>query len=209
MRVLAPVVLCALSSTALADTPTNTAELGEEIRDLTSDNYRAITVGKLMTFNVGAKCWAKLKQDSRPVDLISTSTRYVAELAKSVTGDEWATLEGSGTTEKAKNRSSIEATVEAFKSTFSLTVSVDGDDCDDGWDPLWLQYEMHALQYMAANVPKSKQAHITITVQAKAKKFSGSVDKTGTKFTFVAPKDVAPKKWQEQMEAVFEKAARK
>lgn len=186
-----------------------TKELAESIRDLTSDNYRAATVGSLMSFKLGAKCWAKLTQESRPTGLISSSTRYVVDFAKAVTGDDWSTLEGSGTTEKAKNRSMVEAKVAAFKKTFSYAISVDGDDCDDGHDPLWLQYHTHALQYASENMPAAKKASITIEVSSKAKKFSSSVDKTGTVFKFVAPKTVASAKWQDEMLATFKKAARK
>lgn len=194
-----------VSTVARADTK----ELAEEIRDLTSNNYVAATVDSLMSFKLGAKCWAKLTQESRPTSLISSSTRYVVDFAKEVTGDDWSTLEGSGTTEKAKNRAMVEAKVAAFKPTFSYSIRVDGDDCDDGHDPLWLQYHTHALQYVSENMPRAKKASITIEVSAKAKKFTGSVDKSGTVFKFVGPKEVAPAKWQDQMLATFKKAARK
>lgn len=194
-----------VSTSARADTK----ELSENIRDLTSNNYQAAAVGSLMSFKLGAKCWAKLTKDSRPTQLIASSVRYIADFAKATTKDEWSTLEGSGTTEKAKNRSMIEGKVAAFKSTFSYSISVDGDDCDDGHDPLWLQYHTHALDYVSANLPTAKKATISIEVSSKAKKFSDGVDKTGTVFKFVAPKDIASAKWQDEMLATFKKAARK
>jgi hypothetical protein len=198
-------MLAAAPSLAHADT----AELSNVIRELTSDNYRAATVGSLMSFQLGGKCWAKLTRDSRPVDLISRSTRYVVDLAKAWSGDDWSTLEGSGTTEKAANRANVEKTVAAFKPKFSYSIRVDGDDCDDGQDPLWLQYHTHALEYASENVPAGGKANISIEVSSKVKTFKGSVDKSGTKFTFVGPKEVAASKWQDQMQAVFTKAARK
>jgi len=70
--------------------------------------------------------------------------------------------------------------------------------CDDGQDPLWLQYHTHALQYLSENVPGGKKAS-----------FSSTVDKTGTVFKIVGPKDVAPAKWQDQMLATFAKSAKK
>lgn len=187
----------------------DTKELAEKIRELTSDNYRAATVGSLMSFKLGAKCWAKLTQESRPTNLISMSTRYVVDFAKAVTGDDWSSLEGSGTTEKAQNRAGVEAKIAEFKPTFSYSISVDGEDCDDGHDPLWLQYHTHALQYVAESVPKGKKASISIEVSSKAKKFSSKVDKTGTVFKFVGPKETASAKWQDEMQATFKKAARK
>jgi hypothetical protein len=205
MKLHIAAVLTAATTVAHADTKA----LSEDIRDLTSDNYRAATVGKLMTFKLGAKCWAKLTQESRPTNLIQMSTRYVVDFAKHVTGDDWTSLEGSGTTEKAKNRERVEATIDAFKKSFSYSISVDGDDCDDGHDPLWLQYHTHALQYFAEHPPAAKRGTIAIEVSSKVKKFSGSADKTGTAFKFVAPKDVAADKWQDQMLQVFAKAAKK
>src|SRR5688500_2302451 len=117
MKLIIAAVL--LSSTmALADTK----ELAEEIRDYTTDNYRAATVGKLMTFKLGAKCWAKvMKPESRALDLISSSVRYVVDFAKAATGEDWTSLEGSGTTEKAKNREQVEKTIEAFKKSYSYS----------------------------------------------------------------------------------------
>jgi hypothetical protein len=194
---------------AAASAHADTAELASTIREQTSDNYRATTVGSLMSFQLGGKCWAKLTGESRPVGLIGSSTRYVVDLAKKWTGDDWATLEGSGTTEKAKNRAQVEKTVAAFKASFGYSIRVDGDDCDDGHDPLWLQYHTHALEYASEHVPRAGKAFISIEVSSKVKTFSGTVDKSGTKFTFVGPKEVAANKWQDQMLAVFQKAARK
>lgn len=187
----------------------DTANLAHTIRDSTSDNYRASTVGSLMSFQLGAKCWAKLTLESRPVILIGSSTLSVVDLAKKWTGDDWSALEGSGTTEKAKHRAHVEKTVAAFKSSFGYSIRVDGDDCDDGHDPLWLQYHSHALQYVSENVPRAGKAFISIEVSSKVKAFSGTVDKSGTKFSFVGPKEVAASKWQDQMLAVFKLAARK
>jgi hypothetical protein len=205
MKLIIAAVLLASTATAFADTK----ELGEEIRDLTKDNYRAATVGKLMTFKLGAKCWTKvMKQDGRAMDLIQQSTRYVVDFAKAASGEDWTSLEGSGTTEKAKNRERVEQTIEAFKKSYSYTISVDGDDCDDGHDPLWLQYHMHALQYFSENT-SAKKVSITIEVSSKAKKFTSSADKTGTVFKFVGPKEVPADKWQNQMLAVLQKANRK
>lgn len=205
MKLTIAALLLASTSLAAADTK----ELAEDIRELTSNNYQAAIVANLMTFKLGAKCWTKMTRDSRPVGLVSSSLRYIVDFGKHATGDDWSALEGSGTTEKAKNRERVEQTIAAFKKSFSYSISVDGDDCDDGHDPLWLQYHMHALQYFAENPSKAKRATIAIEVSSKAKKLTSSVDKTGTVFKFVAPKEVAPEKWQDQMQTVFIKAAKK
>jgi hypothetical protein len=33
-----------------------------------------------------------------------------------------------------------------LRARFSLSVTIEGDDCDDGHDPLWMQYVMHAAE---------------------------------------------------------------
>ncbi len=205
---LAITALCLLPSLAYADkSPTAYADA---VHDATTDHYRGYILSKLTTWKVGGTCWEKIqKSGGRIVDLGSFLTRDLAAYAKAATGDDWATIEGSGTSEKAKNKAKVEAMVDAFKSKFSLSVSIDGDDCDDGHDPLWMQYVLHAAEDVATFPPASGKAFISIAVSSKAKKFGIAVDKTGSKFTITAPKETASAKWQDQMESAFKKVAKK
>jgi hypothetical protein len=184
---------------------------GDAIQAGTTDHYRGWIINKLTTWKVGATCWEKIqKSDGRVVSLGSHLTRALANYAKTVTGDDWASIEGSGTSEKAANKGKVEPLIDAFKSKFSLSVSIDGDDCDDGHDPLWMQYVMHAAEDIEQFPPASGKAFISINVSSKPKtKFSIAVDKTGSKFTITGPKDIASDKWQNQMEAAFKKVAKK
>ena len=48
--------------------------------------------------------------------------------------------------EKEASKAKLEPMVTAFRQKFSLSVSIDGDDCDASHDPLWMQYVMHAVE---------------------------------------------------------------
>lgn len=203
-----PKYLLALLATLALATPraarADVAAYAEAVRLATSDNYRTFAISKLTTWKVGAKCWAKIVDpDGRILSLTSFLTRDIAAYAKLVTKDDWATLEGSGTTEKEANKAKVEQTVAAFKPKFSLTVAIDGDDCDDSHDPLWMQYVLHAIEAINASPPASGKAFISITASAKAKTFSCTVAKDGATFTIVGPKETAAAKWQDQLTRTF------
>lgn len=195
-------------STAHADP--GRGAFADAVQEVTTDHYRGWIIGKLTTWKVGARCWEKIQdKEGRPVALASFLTREIAEYAKQVTGDDWATIEGSGTSEKAANKDKVEPMIDAFKTRFSIAVKIDGDDCDDGHDPLWMQYVMHAAQNVNKLPPASGKAFISIDVSSKAKKFAIAVGKDRSTFKITAPKGIAAPKWQDQMESAFKKAAKK
>lgn len=185
-------------------------ELGDAVAEATGNNYRGWAIGKLTTWKVGKACAAKLqKPEGRPLTLISSASLSIAAFAKHVTGDDWATLEGSGTSEKIASKPIVEPKVAAFGSKFSLTVSIDGDDCDDGHDPLWMQYVMHAVENIVRTPPVAGKAFVTIDVSSKAKGFAIAVSKDGATFKITAPKEIPPAKWQDEMGRAFAKVAKK
>lgn len=181
----------------------------DAVQEVTTDHYRGWIIGKLTTWKVGARCWEKIQdKEGRIVSLASFLTREIAQYAMQVTGDDWATIEGSGTSEKAANKGKVEPMIAAFRSRFSLSVKIDGDDCDGGHDPLWMQYVMHAAQNVNKLPPASGKAFISIDVSSKAKKFAISVGKDRSTFKVTAPKSIAAGKWQEQMESAFKRVAK-
>lgn len=195
---------------AVAHADKSSTAYADAIQDVTKDHYRGWIIGKLTTWKVGATCWEKIQdKEGRIVSLGLFLTREVAGYAKQVTGDDWATIEGSGTSEKAANKDKVEPLITAFKSKFSLAVTIDGDDCDNSHDPLWLQYVMHAVEDVNKLPPASGKAFISVAVSSKTKKFGISVSKDGATFKITAPKEIAPAKWQDQMESAFTKAAKK
>jgi hypothetical protein len=186
------------------------AAYAEAERLATGDNYRAFAISKLTTWKVGKKCWDKIVDpDGRIMSLTSFMTRDIAAYAALVTKQEWATLEGSGTTEKEANKAKVEQAVAAFKRQFSLSVTVEGDDCDGSHDPLWMQYVARSLEAINATPPASGKAFLSITASAKATKFSIVASKDGATFTIVGPKDTAAAKWQNELGRVFATAGKK
>jgi hypothetical protein len=199
-----------LAVSAAAHADTRKSAFADAVQEVTTDHYRGWIIGKLTTWKVGPRCWEKIQdKEGRIVGLASFLTREIAEYAKQVTGDDWATIEGSGTSEKAANRGKVEPMIDAFESRFSLTVKIDGDDCDNGHDPLWMQYVMHAAQNVNALPPAAGKAIISIDVSSKAKKFAIAVGKDGSTFKVTAPKEIAAPRWQDRMESAFKKVAKK
>ncbi len=204
----AAALVLALSVTAHAGP--GRGAFADAVQEVTTDHYRGWIIGKLTTWKVGGQCWEKIQdKDGRIVALASFLTREIAEYAKQVTGDDWATIEGSGTSEKAANKGKVEPMIDAFKTRFSIAVKIDGDDCDDGHDPLWMQYVMHAAQNVNKLPPASGKAFISIEVSSKAKKFAIAVSKDRSTFKITAPKATAAPEWQNQMESAFKKVASK
>ncbi len=203
----AAALVLAASVTAHADT--RRSAFADAVQEVTSDHYRGWIIGKLTTWKVGAQCWEKIQdKDGRIVSLASFLTREIAEYAKQVTGDDWATIEGSGTSEKAANSGKVEPMIDAFRARFSLAVKIDGDDCDDAHDPLWMQYVMHAAQNVNKLPPAAGKAIISIEVSSKVKKFAIVVSKDRSTFKITAPKEIAAPSWQNQMESAFKRAAK-
>jgi hypothetical protein len=189
----------ALLTTALARSAS--ADVGayaEAVRQGTSDNYRAFSIAKLTTWKVGKKCWDKIVEpEGRIMSLTSFLTREIATYAKEVT------------TEKAANRDKVEQTVAAFKSRFSLSVAIDGDDCDGSHDPLWMQYVMRSIEALNATPTATGKAFLSITASSTAKKFSFTVGKDRSTFTLVGPKETAVGQWQYEVRRVFASVAKK
>lgn len=182
----------------------------DAVKYKTSDNWRSLSIAKLTTWKVGKKCWNKIiDPEGRILDLTSFMTGEIAEYAQKVTGEDWATIEGSGVTEKEANKVKIEPMITAFRQKFSLTVSIDGDDCDASHDPLWMQYVMRAVEAVNAKPPTSGKAFIVIDVSSKVRKFSMTASKDGATFKISGHKEIADGQWQNEVSRVFALAAKK
>jgi uncharacterized DUF497 family protein len=209
-RIALAALALTLAIPAAAHADASRTAFADAVHEVTTDHYRGWIIGKLTTWKVGAQCWEKIQdKEGRIVSLASFLTREIAEYAKQVTGDDWAAIEGSGTSEKAANKGKVEPMIDAFRSRFSLAVKIDGDDCDSGHDPLWMQYVMHAAQNVNKLPPASGKAFISIDVSSKAKKFAITVGKDRSTFKITAPKSIAAPEWQNRMESAFKKVAKK
>lgn len=172
--------------------------VGAAIKAGTGDAYTALVMTKLTTFNVGAKCWKKLpEKSSGVVDIGMHVTRSAAALAKQWTGDDWDAIDPK----------LVEPMIEAFKQRYSITVNVDGDDCDAKRTALWVRYWADSVAAATKYPPPSGKALITINVSSKTRDVTSTVSKDGTTFTFNAPKDIEAKVSGEKIERPFRQLA--
>lgn len=183
-------------------------DVADAIKDGTGDFYTAWVMTTLTTFKVGPKCWKKLpEKGSGVVDIGMHVTRSVAALAKQWTGDDWDAIESQNTNDRATNSKLVEPMVEAFKKRFSITVNVDGDDCDARRTALWVRYWSDSVAAATKYPPPSGKVFITINVSSKTREVTSEVSKDGTTFTFNAPKDIEAKMYGEKVERPFRQLA--
>ena len=69
----------------------------------------------------------------------------VAKLAKQWTGDDWDAIESQSENDKETDLKLVEPMVVAFKMRFSITATVEGNDCDSKRNALWLRYWSDAV----------------------------------------------------------------
>lgn len=166
------------------------------LKESTGDPAAVAVLTKLMTFKVGKKCWAKLPaKDQGAVHAAGFATRDVAAFAKAQTGDEWSGLEAA----------QLEAKVDAFKASFSLDTTVDGDDCDAKQASLWLGYWSGLTTIVKNYPPPSGKAFIKLDVSSKTRDLTVDVSKDGTTFSIKAPKDLPAKDAGDKLERPFRK----
>lgn len=163
---------------------------------------------KLSTFKVGKKCLAKLPdKNNGALHAASYFTRDVAEYAKALTGEDWYAAEGDGAPTRDANKDKVGAMVDAFKSKFSVTVNVEGDDCDAKQNSLWLRAWSGVATSIKNFPPPTGKVFVTINVTSKSRDITVDV-KDNTTFTFTMPKDIEPAgNWNDKLDKPFRKAA--
>lgn len=198
-QLFALAVAATITSTAIAHAE-GMEDVADAIKDGTGDPYTASVMTKLVTFNLGPKCWTKAAtKDSGVINTGMHVTRTIAALAKQWTGDDW---------DRVKD-AQVEPMIDAFKARFSITVNVDGDDCNAGRNSLWVRYWSDAVAAAAKYPPPAGKVFIKINVGAKTKDVVASVSKDGTTFTFDGAKDIEPKVYAEKIERPFRQIASK
>jgi len=180
------------------------------IKEATGDYNAAWVITKLTNFKLGKKCTAKLPdKDQGAIHAGTFYTRDIVAYAKSVGADDWDEIEGQTANDPATNRAMVDKMMEAFKSRLSVTVSVDGDDCDAKQSSNWIRYWTQIGSALKNYPPKAKKVVITLNVSAKAKDVSVTAGKDGGTFTITAPRDKEPTAWTDKMDTAFKKVARK
>ena len=205
-------VMVAVSVAALIGfTPAQAAgmqDFADAVKDATGDYNRAWVLTKLTTFKLGAKCWAKLPdKNNGAIHTASFATRDVVAYAKGRTGEDWSRIETQNNNDREANKQLLEPMMDAFKAQFSVTVQVDGDDCDATSSSLWLRYWSDAVSALHKYPTPAGKAFITINVSSKIRELTVEVGKDGATFLITAPKDIEAKQWNDKLERPFRKLA--
>lgn len=166
-------------------------ELASAVAAANDDHHSGWIVERLMSFEVGDKCFAKIvDKKNRALGLIAAHTRYIARYAKTVTGDDWTRMEAD------KKSDAVDTLVNDFKSNVHITISVEGDDCEASGNALWLKYLGEVTGALAKYAPKKLM--IVIKVSAKAKGVKADV-KNGT-LTIIGARDVEASGWPNEID---------
>lgn len=175
------------------------------VKDSTGEYNRSWVLTRLMTFKLGAKCWAKLPdKELGAVHAASFATRDLVELAKKWTGDDWSSIESQNNSDREANKQLIAPMMDAFKQRASIAIRVDGDDCDAKQASLWLRYWTTLASALNKYPPPSGKAFVTLDVTSAARAVTVRVDKGGTTFAITAPKDIEARSWSGAIERPFQ-----
>lgn len=179
------------------------------VRERSGTYYGPWMITKFTTFKVGAACYAKLgEKDSGSLGNTPYYIRNVLELAKKWTGDDWDRIENQNSN-RAKDRHLIEPMMNEFGKKFHMTIAVEGDDCSNERDALWIRYWYTIGEAFANYPPLAGKLDITLNVTAAARDVSVTVDETGSSFVFTMPRDIEAKDWHDKVEKPFRKNAKK
>lgn len=210
MQRLKLALICALASASLAHADP-AEDFAFEVKESTGDYHRAWVLTKLTTFKVGKTCWAQMADRDKfsAVHSAGFYTRDIAEYAKALTGDDWSRIETQNNNDRENNKKLVEPMMDAFKKRFSVTISVEGDDCKPEHGALWLKYWTSLGNIIRDYPPAADKVNITLNVTAKAKDVTVKVDKKGGTFVITAPRDIEVAAWDDKMGKPFRKVARK
>ena len=146
---------------------------------------------RLMTFQVGAACHAKLV-DRTNLGQVSALVSRVKLYAKQASGEDWDKVERQTSSPQDTNRKLVDKMITEFAPKFHLTIEIEGDDCSPKPSALWLVYANDAVSSLTKYPPKSGQMAITIKASAKAKQVTAEINKDGTALVVTGPRDVEP-----------------
>lgn len=209
-RSLLAASLAAVTVAAAPAYATPQEDLAFAVGENNHDKHSEWVVNRLLTFNLGAKCWAKvLDKKNRAIPLIAAYSRSIARYAKIATDNDWPGVEGQSANNREANRALVDKMVEDFKPKFHLTITVEGDDCDASGNALWLKYLSTTTSALTQYPPKAGKAFITINVQAQAKGVQTTVSADGATFNIVGARDVEKSAWPSDIELPLKRVSTK
>lgn len=178
----------------------------DAVKDATGDYSQSWVITKMTTFKLGAKCAAKLADKNQgAVHAATFYTRDIGEYAKGLTGEDWSAIESQNNNDRETNKPLVEKAMNAFAPRLSVTVTVEGDDCDAKQNSLWLKYWGTIATALRNFPPKAETVAITLDVKSKAKDVTVVMGKDGSTFAITAPKDIEVAAWGDKIEKPFRK----
>ena len=206
-KLLAAALLCAIA-TAVHATPLE--DLAFSAQENNHDKVSGWVLERMVTLKLGDRCWAKiLDKKNHGNALFASYARDIEAYARTVTGDDWAALEGQSANSPEANRAIVDKLVTEFAPKLHLTVIVDGDDCDASGNAMWLKYVSEALTSLETYPPKTGKAFVTIHVDPKVKTVRTVVGKDGSTFTITGAKDLEPSGWPSEVEGPMKRVSSK
>lgn len=180
------------------------------LKETTGDVYSAWILTKLHRFKLGKKCTARLAdKELGALHAASFATRDIADYAKSSAGaEDWDAIEGQSANDKETNLGMVAKDMDAFAKRFSLTIAVEGDDCDLKQSSLWLRYWTTVATALRDYPPKAKKVAITLNVTAKAKQVTATAGKDGATVVITAPRDKEGTAWSDKIADAFKKVSK-
>lgn len=180
------------------------------VKDATGRFSSAWALTKFHTFKVGKACRARLGDKKEgAIHAATYATRDLIDYAKTVTGDDWSDIESQSTNDRETNRKLVGKMMDDFKGKLSITVSVDGDDCDAKQNSMFLRVWTTAATALKDYPPRAKKVAITISISSKAKDVTATAGADGATIAITAPRDKEPSGWSDKIENAFKKVARK
>lgn len=180
------------------------------VKEATGRHASAWVLTKFHTFKVGKACRARLGDKKEgAIHAATFATRDIIEYAKAITGDDWAEIEGQSANDRETNRKLVAKMMDDFKGKLSITVTVDGDDCDAKGNSMFLRVWNTAITALREHPPRAKKVALTINISAKAKDIAATATGDGATISITAPRDKEPSGWSDKIEKAFEKVARK
>ncbi len=186
-------------------------DLAFSVKEATGEFNTAYVMSKLVTFKVGKTCKAKLADpQGRMVHAATFFTRNIETYAKAVGADDWGDIESRSNGGKDATKKLLGEMIDAFAKQFSMTVSVEGDDCDTEHNAFWIKIWGQVGEALAESPPKAKKVAVKISFTKKAKDVTVKVGKDGATIDVTAPAAPAqePSAWDTKIDEPLKKVAR-
>jgi hypothetical protein len=186
-------------------------DLAFSVKEATGDFNAAYVMSKLVTFKVGKTCKPKLAEpQGRMVHASTFFVRYLETYAKAVGADDWDDIESDGNGGKEATKKIINDMIDEFAKQFSMTVSVEGDDCDTEHNAFWIRTWSQIGESLSEYPPKAKKVAVKVSFTKKAKDITVKVGKDGATIEVTAPAAPTeePSAWSSKIEDALKKVAR-